>query len=75
MSIQIRSWAASIFVSIQIAVANLDSDVLQWPGGSLFASVLWMYELARALLVIRPAVVAGLCPGWRPTYNLSLCKS
>lgn len=52
MSIQIQSWAARTLATCQIAAASLDFEVLQWPGGSLFASVLWIYEMARVLLTV-----------------------
>jgi len=48
MTRQIESWAAWILVRIQIVTANLDPEVLQWPGGSLIASFLWIYVTARS---------------------------
>jgi hypothetical protein len=47
MKTQIESWAAWVFVRIQIAIANLDPEVLQWPGGSVIALLLWLYVVAR----------------------------
>jgi hypothetical protein len=47
MKTQIESWAAWVLVRIQIAAANLDPEVLQWPGGSVIALLLWLYVVAR----------------------------
>ena len=47
MKTQIESWAAWVLVRIQIATANLDQGVLQWPGGSVTALLLWLYVVAR----------------------------
>jgi len=47
MKTQIESWAAWILVRIQIATANLDPEVLQWPGGSVMALLLWLYVVDR----------------------------
>jgi hypothetical protein len=47
MKTQIESWAAWGLVRIQIATANLDPEVLQWPGGSVIAVLLWLYVVAR----------------------------
>ena len=47
MKTQIESWVAWILVRIQIATANLDPEVLQWPGGSVIAVLLWLYVVAR----------------------------
>ena len=41
------SWAARNLVRFQIVIANLDPEVLQWPGGSLIASLLWLSVMAR----------------------------
>jgi hypothetical protein len=49
MTRQIESWAAWILVRTQIVIANLDPEVLQWPGGSLVASFLWIYVAARSI--------------------------
>jgi hypothetical protein len=47
MKTQIASWAALVLVRIQIVTANLDPEVLQWPGGTAIALVLWLYLVAR----------------------------
>lgn len=47
MKTQIESWAAWVLVRIQIATANLDPEVLQWPGGCVIALLLWLYVVAR----------------------------
>jgi hypothetical protein len=44
-----ESWAARNLVRFQIVAANLDPEVLQWPGGSLIASLLWLCMMARSL--------------------------
>jgi hypothetical protein len=43
----LESWAARNLVRFQIVIANLDPEVLQWPGGSLIASLLWLSVMAR----------------------------
>jgi hypothetical protein len=48
MKTQIDSWAAWILTRIQNATANFDPEVLQLPGGSLIASLLWIYVAARS---------------------------
>jgi hypothetical protein len=47
MKTQIALWAAWILVRIQIVTANLDPEVLQWPGGTVIALLLWLYVVAR----------------------------
>jgi hypothetical protein len=47
MKTQIESWAAWILVRIQIVTANLDPEILQWPGGIVIALFLWLYVVAR----------------------------
>ena len=57
-----NSWAARILVRIQIVTANLDPEVLQWPGGSLIAAFFWLYGTARLFCPIGTggaAVTAG----------------
>jgi hypothetical protein len=49
MSRQIVSWVASILVRIQIVAASMDPEVLQWPGGSVIALLLWFCVMARPL--------------------------
>jgi hypothetical protein len=43
---QINSWAAWILVRFEIVTATFDPEVLQWPGGSVIAAVLWLYRTA-----------------------------
>jgi hypothetical protein len=43
MKEQIESYAARIAVRIQNAGADLDPDLLQLPGGSVIATLLWLY--------------------------------
>jgi hypothetical protein len=43
-----ESWAARNLVRFQIVTASLDPEVLQWPGGSLIASLLWLCVMARS---------------------------
>jgi hypothetical protein len=43
MKQQFQSLAAWIAAKIQIVGANFDPAVLQWPGGSLIATFLWLY--------------------------------
>jgi hypothetical protein len=59
MTRQINSWAAWILVGIQFMTANFDPEVLQWPGGSLIASFLWLYVTVRSFWSVgTPAVSA-----------------
>ena len=44
---RLESWVARNLVRFQIVTANLDPVVLQWPGGSLIASLLWLFVMAR----------------------------
>jgi hypothetical protein len=44
----LESLAARNLVRIQIVIANLDPEVLQWPGGSLIASLLCLGVMARS---------------------------
>ena len=39
----IESWAAWTLVRIQIVTANLDPEVLQWPGGVFVACLLGLH--------------------------------
>jgi hypothetical protein len=61
MKTQIESWAAWILVRIQIVTANLDPDVLQWPGGIVIALLLWLYLVARPFWSVagHPAALLG----------------
>jgi hypothetical protein len=47
-----ESWSAQNLLSLQIVAANLDPDVLQWPGGSLISSLLWLCVMTRSLCVL-----------------------
>jgi hypothetical protein len=49
MKTQIESWTVWILVRIQIVSANLDPEILQWPGGVVIALLLWLYVVARPL--------------------------
>jgi hypothetical protein len=53
MKTKIESWVAWILVRIQIVTANLDPEVVQWPGGMIVALLLSLY------LVTRPFRSAG----------------
>ena len=48
MKAQIEFWTAWILVKIQLVAANLDVEVLQWPGGGLLAPTLWLYVTGRS---------------------------
>jgi hypothetical protein len=43
-----ESWAARSLVRLQIVTANLDPEILQWPGGSLIAPLLWLCVMAQS---------------------------
>ena len=45
---RVESWAARNLVRFQIVTANLDPEVLQWPGGILIAPLLWLCVMARS---------------------------
>lgn len=36
-----------MLVKIQMVTANLDPEVVQWPGGVVIALLLWLYVEAR----------------------------
>jgi hypothetical protein len=62
MKTQIESWAAWILVRIQIVTANLDPEILQWPGGIVIALLFWLYVVARPLWSVGaggPAALLG----------------
>jgi hypothetical protein len=73
--------AAWIGAAIQNVGANLDFEVLSWPGGSLIAVLLWLYASAMGFLRRRPvsharpseggaAIDAGaVAPEKRPSPN------
>jgi hypothetical protein len=54
MKQQIISWAAWILARVQFVTAHFDPEVLQWPGGSLIASCLWLYVTVRSFRQLRP---------------------
>jgi hypothetical protein len=60
MTTQIASWAVCILVRIQIVTANLDREVLQWPGGIVIALLLWLYVVARPFWSVRAGGHAAL---------------
>jgi hypothetical protein len=43
MKDQIESYAARLAARIQSAGVDLDPDILQLPGGSVIATLLWLY--------------------------------
>jgi hypothetical protein len=47
MKTQIESWVTWILIRFQILSANLNPEVLQWPGGSFIALLLWLYIVTR----------------------------
>jgi hypothetical protein len=62
MKTQIETWTAWFLVKVQIVNANLDPNVLQWPGGIVIALLLWLYVAARPFWMLgadRPAAVPG----------------
>jgi hypothetical protein len=42
---QIQLWVTQTGPRILMFAVNLDTQVLQWPGGSLIASVFWLYGI------------------------------
>jgi hypothetical protein len=59
---QIESWTVWILVRIQIVTANLDPEVLQWPGGIVIALFIWLYVVARQFWSVgagRPGALLG----------------
>jgi hypothetical protein len=47
---QLRCYAAQIAVHIQTASAEMDPEVLQLPGGSVIATLLWLYSKGAGAL-------------------------
>lgn len=43
MKEQIESYAARMAACLQNASADMDPDILQLPGGSVIATLLWLY--------------------------------
>jgi hypothetical protein len=60
MKTQIATWAARTLVRIQILTANLDPEVVQWPGGLVIALLLWLYIVARPFWSVGAGGPAGL---------------
>jgi hypothetical protein len=60
-TIRFESWAARNLVRFQIVTASLDPEVLQWPGGSLIAPLLWLCVMARSFWSVgnRPSATLG----------------
>jgi hypothetical protein len=48
MTNQIEALATSILLRLEFATANLDPEILQWPGGGLIACFLWIYLMAQS---------------------------
>ena len=48
MSNQIESWATWSLLRMQFVTANLDAEVLQWPGGSLIATFLCIVAMIKS---------------------------
>jgi hypothetical protein len=44
----LKAWASWVLVKVQVAAATVDPEVLQWPGGSIIACLLWSYATARS---------------------------
>jgi hypothetical protein len=44
MKEQLESYAARIAAQIQTVGAEVDPDILQLPGGSVIATILWLYS-------------------------------
>jgi len=51
MKEQIESYAARIAARLSNVGAQIDPDVLQLPGGSVIATLLWLYS--KGVLVLR----------------------
>jgi hypothetical protein len=47
---QLQTCAARIGARIQNAAADVDPDVLQLPGGSIIATLLWLYAKGAVML-------------------------
>ena len=50
MKEQIESYAARIAASLQTVSADMDPDILQLPGGSVIATLLWLYAKGTTVL-------------------------
>lgn len=51
MKEQFQSYAARVAMRLQNVGAQVDPDLLQLPGGSLIATLLWLY--AKGVVVFR----------------------
>jgi hypothetical protein len=76
---KIQSRTVWILVRVQIVIANLDPEVLQWPGGTLIAPLLWFQVMARPFWAFGKGGKAAprnhtRCPkaSYRPTPNGSI---
>jgi hypothetical protein len=47
---QIESYAARLAARIQAVSADMDPDILQLPGGSVIATLLWLYAKGATAL-------------------------
>lgn len=47
---QIESYAARLAARIQTVSADMDPDILQLPGGSVIATLLWLYAKGATAL-------------------------
>ena len=45
MKLQLQSYAGRIAAGLQHAGAEVDPEILQLPGGSVVATLLWLYAL------------------------------
>jgi hypothetical protein len=50
MKEQIESYAARIAAGLQTVSADMDPDILQLPGGSVIATLLWLYAKGTTVL-------------------------
>jgi hypothetical protein len=51
MKEQIESYAARMAACLQHASADMDTEILQLPGGSVIATLLWLYS--KGMLAFR----------------------
>ena len=50
MRAQIESYAGRIAARLQNVSADMDPDILQLPGGSVIATLLWLYAKGATVL-------------------------
>jgi hypothetical protein len=48
--------------------ANFDTEVLQWPGGTLIAFFLWLYATAPSFWSVSPGFQDAM-PSWRTSFE------